>query len=110
MFANHNGYVFHDSCGFEAGHHGELHIVRDFIRKRATTSRLENRLHAIWFVVSFLRTCPVMSFLHRYCIPMENDRPALDMRFFDSICSDKNGMLTVIQVCHSGYIYDVKFQ
>ena len=34
--------------------------------------------------------------LVRYCIPMENDRPALDMRFFDAICPDKNGMYSVV--------------
>ena len=28
----------------------------------------------------------------RYCIPMQNDRPSLDMKFFGAICPDKNGM------------------
>jgi hypothetical protein len=29
--------------------------------------------------------------LFRYCIPMDNNRPALDLRHFDDICPDKNG-------------------
>ena len=28
----------------------------------------------------------------RFCIPMDNDRPSLDVKHFDEICPDKNGM------------------
>ncbi|KAF8554433.1 hypothetical protein OG21DRAFT_1095134 [Imleria badia] len=73
VFTNHDGYIFHDSCGFEAGNEDELRVVQDFARKKASAARLKDRLHAIW-----------------YCIPMENDRPVLDMKFFASICPDKN--------------------
>jgi hypothetical protein len=32
--------------------------------------------------------------LHRrYCIPMDNDRPELNSKYFEQICPDKNGML-----------------
>ena len=27
----------------------------------------------------------------RYCIPMDNQRPGLDLKFYDNICSDPNG-------------------
>ena len=30
--------------------------------------------------------------LLRYCIPMDNDRPSLDLKHFPNICPDKNGM------------------
>jgi hypothetical protein len=30
--------------------------------------------------------------LFRYCIPMDNDRPSLDLKYFDAVCPDKNGM------------------
>lgn len=30
----------------------------------------------------------------RYCVPMDNQRPELDLRFFDDICPDKNGTLS----------------
>ena len=29
----------------------------------------------------------------RYCIPMDNNRPSLELRHFKDICPDKNGML-----------------
>jgi hypothetical protein len=48
-FANHTGYVFHDSRGFEAGEEMEVKIVQDFVRRRSQESRLNERLHAIWF-------------------------------------------------------------
>lgn len=57
MFTNHDGYVFHDSCGFEAGHQDELRIVQDFVRKKANAPRLQDRLHAIWFVMLIFRIC-----------------------------------------------------
>ena len=57
VFTKHDGYVFHDSCGFEAGHEGELQIVQDFVRRKATAPKLQHRLHAIWFVALFPRIC-----------------------------------------------------
>jgi hypothetical protein len=33
-----------------------------------------------------------MKLLFRYCIPMDNDRPSLDLKHFDAICPDQNGM------------------
>jgi hypothetical protein len=49
-FTNHDGYIFHDSRGFEAGDETELKIVQDFVRRRSQEGRLGERLHAIWFV------------------------------------------------------------
>jgi hypothetical protein len=50
IFANHEGYVFHDSRGFEAGGEDELKTVQAFVRRRSRERLLEDRLHAIWFV------------------------------------------------------------
>jgi hypothetical protein len=50
IFTNHDGYIFHDSRGFEAGGEEELQIVQDFVRRKSREGRLEDRLHAIWFV------------------------------------------------------------
>jgi hypothetical protein len=49
-FSSHDGYIFHDSRGFEAGEERELRIVQDFVRRRSQEQRLNNKLHAIWFV------------------------------------------------------------
>jgi hypothetical protein len=50
-FSSHNGYVFHDSRGFEAGEDRELEIVQDFVRRRSQERSLNDRLHAIWSVL-----------------------------------------------------------
>ena len=50
VFTSHDGYIFHDSRGFEAGGADELTIVQDFVRRKSRERRLQNRLHAIWFV------------------------------------------------------------
>jgi hypothetical protein len=50
-FSCHGGYVFHDSRGFEAGDTRELEIVQDFVRRKSRERKLNDRLHAIWFVL-----------------------------------------------------------
>jgi hypothetical protein len=50
MFSSHNGYVFHDSRGFEGGSEDELKAVQNFVRQRSRERLLNRRLHAIWFV------------------------------------------------------------
>jgi hypothetical protein len=49
IFTNHDGYIFHDSRGFEAGDKKELEIVQEFVRRKSQERRLKDRLHAIWF-------------------------------------------------------------
>jgi hypothetical protein len=49
-FTKHDGYIFHDSRGFEAGDEKELKVVQDFVRRRSRERKLEKRLHAIWSV------------------------------------------------------------
>jgi hypothetical protein len=50
IFSRHDGYVFHDSRGFEAGSEDELMILQDFVRRKSQARKLKDRLHAIWFV------------------------------------------------------------
>jgi hypothetical protein len=57
VFSNHDGYIFHDSRGFEAGDDKELKIVQDFVRQKSGTRQLADRLHAIWFGPSSIRDC-----------------------------------------------------
>ena len=49
-FTNHDGYIFHDSRGFEAGSKDELEAVQEFVKSKSRQKRLGDRLHAIWFV------------------------------------------------------------
>jgi len=61
-FANHNGYVFHDSRGLESGSEVELKLVQEFVRRRSRERRLKDRLHAIWFVPLSARSCKFTMF------------------------------------------------
>ncbi|KAH9051714.1 hypothetical protein EDB87DRAFT_1571155, partial [Lactarius vividus] len=78
-FSNNRGYVFHDSRGIESGSKEELDILQDFIRRKCSKKRLRDRLHAIW-----------------YCVPMDNQRPELDLRFLKDICPDGNVPIVVV--------------
>ncbi|KAG2348243.1 hypothetical protein BDR05DRAFT_956796 [Suillus weaverae] len=55
VFKSNPVFVFHDSCGFEAGSEEEFDNMKKFISERANTKKLEERIHVIW-----------------YCIPMDN--------------------------------------
>jgi len=69
--------------------------VQDFVHRKSQEKRLEDRLHAIWFLFVPLRIydCKFTGLLLRYCIPMDNDRPELELKHFEHVCPDKNGML-----------------
>ena len=51
VFSNHTGYIFHDSRGIEAGSTEELEALREFIRRKCEGNKLQDKLHAIWFVL-----------------------------------------------------------
>ncbi|KAF8260210.1 hypothetical protein EI94DRAFT_1689891 [Lactarius quietus] len=73
VFSNYQGYVFHDSRGIESGAIEELEILKAFIQRKCGEKKLRDKLHAIW-----------------YCVPMDNHRPGLDLKFYDKICPDPN--------------------
>ncbi|KAN0137719.1 hypothetical protein V8E53_004475 [Lactarius tabidus] len=91
VFANHKGYIFHDSCGFEAGSDQELKIVQRFVRQRTTQIKLKDRLHAIW-----------------YCVPMDNQRPGLDLKYFRDICPDENVPVIAVFTKYDQFLRNVK--
>ncbi|KAH8822433.1 hypothetical protein DL96DRAFT_1620975 [Flagelloscypha sp. PMI_526] len=55
------GFIFHDSCGLEAGSDVEKDIIFEFIRSRSLERDLSDQLHCIWF-----------------CIPMNDGRPWIE--------------------------------
>ena len=92
VFSNHDNYIFHDSCGFESGGEEELGIVQNFVRNKSREKLLASRLHAIWFgVLSVTTIATTEGHIWRYCIPMDNQRPELDLKHFKDICPDQNG-------------------
>jgi hypothetical protein len=87
VFSKYPGYVFHDFRGFEAGGEEELRIVQKFIRQKSREIRLKDRLHAIWLEtqVFTIVTALLIVIFKRYCVPMDNQRPELDLRYFRNI-------------------------
>ncbi|KAI5988494.1 hypothetical protein F5J12DRAFT_528374 [Pisolithus orientalis] len=69
VFQSNQQFVFHDSCGFEAGEEAEFDKMKKFVTEHAKATKLEQRIHAIW-----------------YCIPL-NERhrmvTAAEMKFFN---------------------------
>ncbi|KAG2135152.1 GTP-binding protein [Suillus clintonianus] len=53
-FQTNPGFIFHDSCGFEAGGESEYDKMNKFIADRSKKVDIKDRIHAIW-----------------YCIPMD---------------------------------------
>ena len=48
VFRSNQDYVFHDSCGFESGGEDEFKKMKEFVLDRASTTKLKERIHAIW--------------------------------------------------------------
>ncbi|KAG2040317.1 hypothetical protein BDR03DRAFT_932815 [Suillus americanus] len=48
VFKSNPGFVFHDSCGFEAGSEEEFANMIKFISERVRATKLEERIHVIW--------------------------------------------------------------
>ncbi|KAJ8580235.1 hypothetical protein M405DRAFT_855043 [Rhizopogon salebrosus TDB-379] len=68
VFRSNQDFVFHDSCGFESGGEDEFTKMKNFVMDRASTTKLKERIHTIW-----------------YCIPMDESHRAItkaEERFF----------------------------
>ncbi|KAG6330503.1 hypothetical protein ID866_8586 [Astraeus odoratus] len=81
VFQSNPGFVFHDSCGFEAGSAEEFEKMRQFVIEHARTKILEKRVHAIWF-------CIPMTDYHRLVLTAEK-------KFFDE-CDTGNVPVIVL--------------
>ncbi|KAG2141380.1 uncharacterized protein EDB93DRAFT_630607 [Suillus bovinus] len=57
VFKSNPGFVFHDSCGFEAGSEEEFEDMKKFISERAHATKLEERIHAIWYCIPMDEPC-----------------------------------------------------
>ncbi|KAI5988205.1 GTP-binding protein, partial [Pisolithus albus] len=69
VFQSSPGFVFHDSSGFESGSEEQFDLMKKFVRDRAKTTKLDERIHAIWF-------CIPLSDSHRMVM-------AAERKFFD---------------------------
>ncbi|KAG1901161.1 GTP-binding protein [Suillus fuscotomentosus] len=93
MFRNNPGFVFHDSCGFEAGGQSEFDEMKAFIASRSKEGRLNDRIHVIW-----------------YCIPMDEDGRCFtegEVKFF-SQC-DTGSIAVIVLFTKFDALYDDEF-
>ncbi|KAF8266523.1 hypothetical protein EI94DRAFT_178720 [Lactarius quietus] len=91
VFSKYRGYVFHDSKGIECGDIKELEILKAFIQRKCGEKKLRDKLHAIW-----------------YCVPMDNHRPELDLKFYDKICTDPNVPVIAVFTKYDQFLRNVK--
>ncbi|KAG1737820.1 GTP-binding protein, partial [Suillus paluster] len=57
VFKSNPGFVFHDSCDFEVGSVEEFEEMKKFISKCANATKLEERLHTIWYCIPMDEHC-----------------------------------------------------
>jgi hypothetical protein len=62
VFQSNPGFVFHDSCGFEAGGVDEFKKMKQFVSERASTRTLNERIHAIWQAIIPMRLYLIVIF------------------------------------------------
>lgn len=87
VFRSNPGFVFHDSCGFEAGSAEQFEQMKEFVVDRATTRGVNERVHAIWF-----------------CIPMtESHRTvtAAELKFFNECDTKHVPVMVLLTKCDS---------
>jgi len=63
VFRSNPDFVFHDSCGFEAGGEDEFKKMKEFVLERASTLKLKERIHAIWQVIILVRLYLMLIFV-----------------------------------------------
>ncbi|KAI6115745.1 hypothetical protein EV401DRAFT_60097 [Pisolithus croceorrhizus] len=56
IFRSNPRFVFHDSCGFEAGSEEEFNRMKEFVMDRAKATKLDKRIHAIWFCIPLVES------------------------------------------------------
>ncbi|KAG1894206.1 GTP-binding protein [Suillus fuscotomentosus] len=93
VFQSNQGFIFHDSRGFEAGGQFEFDKVKAFIGRRSKKRRLSDQIHVIW-----------------YCIPMDEDArsfTAAETKFF-SQC-DTGSVAVMVLFTKFDALYDDEF-
>ncbi|KAG1727214.1 hypothetical protein EDB19DRAFT_2028264 [Suillus lakei] len=93
VFQSNPGFVFHNSCGFEAGGEPEFNKVKAFIADRLKERDIKKRLHVIW-----------------YCIPMDEASGSFtegERKFF-SQC-DTGSVPVMVLFTKFDAFYDIEF-
>ncbi|KAI6000241.1 hypothetical protein EDC04DRAFT_3147227 [Pisolithus marmoratus] len=87
VFHSNRGFVFHDSCGFEAGSEQQFDRVKEFVVEHAASTTIKKRIHVIWQVRYHERLLTKATCKSRYCIPMTDSHRTVtvaEQKFFDA--------------------------
>lgn len=58
VFQGNQGFVFHDSCGFEVGTAWQFDQMKNFVVDHAAMARSVNKhIHAIWYCIPMTESC-----------------------------------------------------
>ncbi|KAG1839525.1 GTP-binding protein [Suillus subluteus] len=93
VFQSNPGFVFHDSCRFEAGGESEFDKAKAFIMGHSKEIKIKDQLHAIW-----------------YCIPMDEESRSFtkgEIKFF-SQC-DTGSIPVIVLFTKFDALYDIAY-
>src|SRR5258708_2664070 len=98
VFGSNPDFVFHDSCGFEAGGEAEFKQMKEFVLERASTTKLKERIHAIWYAIISEWRYLLVIFCCRYCIPMDECHRAITKaeEMFFAECDTSSGTCLIV--------------
>ncbi|KAG1734274.1 uncharacterized protein EDB91DRAFT_1005264, partial [Suillus paluster] len=98
VFKSNPGFVFHDSCGFEAGSAEEFEDMKRFISERSEHDDIRG-MNTCYLASDSLPRLPAHPLLsYRYCIPMDDHCQTIqraEEKFF-SECNTGNVPIIVI--------------
>ncbi|KAF9465741.1 GTP-binding protein [Collybia nuda] len=86
VFRSNPTFIFHDSCGFEAGGVDEFVKVKKFVSDRGEKESFGDQIHVIW-----------------YCIAMDDDRPIThaERDFFSKSGTGKVPVVVIFTKCEA---------
>ncbi|KAI6046541.1 GTP-binding protein [Pisolithus marmoratus] len=94
VFQSNPGFVFHDSCGFEAGTTQQFDQMKNFVVTHAATPGVNERIHVIWF-----------------CIPMTDSHrtvTAAEWKFFNECDTGHVPVIVVVSKVDALYLTAIR--
>ncbi|KAI5993172.1 hypothetical protein EDC04DRAFT_2807071 [Pisolithus marmoratus] len=94
VFRSCPGFIFHDSCGFEAGSTQQFDQMSNFVVRCGATRNLNKRVHVIWF-----------------CIPMTDSHrtvTAAEQKFFNACDTGHVPVIVVLTKVDALYLTSIR--
>lgn len=108
VFRSNPRFVFHDSCGFEAGGEEQFDLMKKFVMDRARSTKLNDRIHAIWFCIPLTDSHRMVTACERKffdecdtgCVPvilLATKADALELEAFEELENDESAVDDVVR-------------